>query len=228
MATQQSTASSPIALPRWQVLLLLVGFPALYLVNSFTPWSMGLFVDHDRSYYLPFWTSVAVLHWTSFVLALVFIRRAGGRLSDIGFKLRSSGAVAVTGFIVAAGVALILIRQTWPASTAPYSDWQVLYPSTITERLFWIFICVTAGFCEELVYRGYGIRVLQLRGFRTWQAVVLATTSFVFIHGLAGVFLFPCYFMAGLLLAMILLWRKSLTAGICIHAAFDLMALLAI
>ena len=228
MSTQQSVASSPITLPRWQVLLLLVGFPALYVANSLTPWSVGFFGEHDRRYYLPFWASVAVLHWTSLVLAAVFINRAGGQMSEIGFKLRSRGTVAVVGFIVGVGVVLILIRQAWPASTGASPDWHVFYPATLTERAFWVFMCLTAGFCEEFVYRGYGIRVLQLRGLRTWKAVALATTSFVFVHGLAGVFLFPFYFIAGLLFAIIFLWRRSLVPGICVHALFDLLALLAI
>jgi hypothetical protein len=31
-----------------------------------------------------------------------------------------------------------------------------MYPATLGERLFWIFMSFTAGFCEELFYRGFG------------------------------------------------------------------------
>jgi hypothetical protein len=84
---------------------------------------------------------------------------------------------------------------------------------------------ISAGFCEELIYRGFGIRVLQGRGMRTWLAVLLASLSFVMIHGVSAVFLFPFLFIAGLIFSGIFLWRKSLTLGICLHAMFDLLAL---
>ncbi len=65
-----------IHLPRWQVLVLMVGFPVLYWLNSVTPWAYGLFVQRDHSHFMSFGISVLVLHWLSLATALYFVRQA--------------------------------------------------------------------------------------------------------------------------------------------------------
>jgi membrane protease YdiL (CAAX protease family) len=89
-------------------------------------------------------------------------------------------------------------------------------------------VYLSAGFCEEFVYRGWAIRVLQAKGFRTWQAVALATVSFVFIHGVAALVLFPVLIIAGILYSLLFLWTRRLSPGIYLHALFDMMSLLAV
>jgi membrane protease YdiL (CAAX protease family) len=221
MSTSASSPTFATALPRWQVLLVLVGLPALYLANSFTPWSMGLFVRQEHAFFLPFWSSVAVLHWLSVALVLVLLARAGGRLKDIGLDLSLGNALVMIGPTIAAGAALVLLREHWSPSEGPPPERNAMFPATRGERVFWVFMSVTAGLCEELIYRGFAIRLLQGRGLRTWLAVGLATLSFVFVHGLAGLFLFPIYFVAGLLFAALFLWRRSLVPGVCLHALYD-------
>jgi membrane protease YdiL (CAAX protease family) len=95
------------------------------------------------------------------------------------------------------------------------------------ERLFWIFMSFTAGFCEELVYRGFNIRALQGRNLRTWLAIGLATLSFVFMHGISVMRVSPflTIYIAGLLFSALFLWRRSLVPGICLHTLFDLAAI---
>jgi membrane protease YdiL (CAAX protease family) len=218
-----TTESAPrfATLPRWQVLLVLVGLPVLYLANSFMPWSIALWVRLDHAFYLPFWGSVALLHWSSVALVIVLLRRAGGRLQDIGLYLSALRVVAMVGLPLVVGLALIVLRETSPAIEGPPSEPSGMSPITLGQRLFWIFMSFTAGFCEEVVYRGFGIRLLQGRGMRTGLAVVLATTAFVFVHGIAGLILFPVYFLGGLLFAALFLWRRSLTPGVCLHALID-------
>jgi membrane protease YdiL (CAAX protease family) len=113
------------------------------------------------------------------------------------------------------------------ATSKPSSESSVVSPVTTVERLFWIFMSFTAGFCEELVYRGFSIRALQGRNARTWLAVVLATLAFVLMHGINVISLFPflTIYIAGLLFSFLFLWRRSLIPGICLHALFDLAAI---
>jgi len=206
-----------MVLPRWQVLLVLVGLPACYVGNSFLPWSVGLFAHRDRDAYLPYLASVAVLHWTSVALVVWFVQRAGGQLQDIGLDLSLGKLATMVGLPAALGVALSLNRESWPASE-DLATRQMILPITLGERLCWVFMSLTAGFCEEVVYRGFGIRVLRARGLGAWQAVLLATLAYVFVHDLAGYFLFPVFFIVGLLFAGLFLWQRSLTPGICLHA----------
>ena len=219
----------PLAkIPRWQVVLLLVGFPLLYLANSFMPWSFRLFAHHDRAWYLAFGVSLLVLHWLSVIVALVAVKRAGAPLAELGFRWQFTQTSLFVAIVIATGALLVWLSTTWEAGQPPQESWQMLYPFTLVERVFWIAVSLSAGFCEEFVYRGFAIRVLQARGWKTWQAVGLATLSFVFIHGVAALFGFPFYFLAGLIFAAIFLWRKSLAPGMYLHALFDLMAILAL
>jgi membrane protease YdiL (CAAX protease family) len=207
------------------VLVVLVGFPLLYLGNSFTPWSIGLFGYADRSWYLPFWVSIVLLHWTTTFITLRFIYQAGGTLSAIGLKLTTLRVLLTCAAVAAVGVSLLLLRTTWPLPSEPPRDWQIIYPFTTAERAFMLFGSITAGFCEELIYRGFAIRVLQGRGMRTWLAVLLAGISFSLVHGIAGVFLLPIYLTFAVVFSAIFLWRGSLLAAILAHVFWDMMIL---
>ena len=43
---------------------------------------------------------------------------------------------------------------------------------------------ITAGFCEELIWRGYIFTQLQVRGYGLTKAIVLSAISFALIHGI--------------------------------------------
>lgn len=226
MNTQKNTA---MLIPRWQILLILVGFPTLYMLNSFTPWTKGLWGLHERAYYIPYWSSVLTLHWSSALLIIFFSGKSGITLADFGLRLSTRKAIIILGLLIAMGVGLVVFREFVLYSTGNLERelLQEFYPTKFSERLFFVFIALSAGFCEELVYRGFGITVLQAQGLRLWQAVILATLAFVFMHGLGGVYGFPFIFLAGLLLAGIYLWRKNLLLVMIIHAIFNLTAILA-
>jgi CAAX protease family protein len=216
------------ALPLWQVLLVLVGFPALYLANSFTPWSLGLFGQADRSWYIPFWTSIVLLHWATTGITLWFVFQAGGTLSAIGLNLTPLRVVRGCIALVAVAGLLLWLRTTWPLPDEPPRDWQIIYPFTTAERVFILFGSCTAGVCEELIYRGFSIRVMQGRGVPTWLAILLAGISFSLVHGIAGVILLPIYMAFAIVFSGIFLWRGSLLTAILVHTFWDMMMVLAV
>lgn len=230
MAEGEVVLSQPRSVqpPRWHVLVLLIGFPLAYWINGLLPWSYNLYVKRDHDYFIPFGASVCVLHWASVLFTLWSLKQIGSRPRDIGFHLRAGGILALVVSVVAIGAALIFTRQTWPLHDAPPKDFTFFYPFTLPERCFFVFMALSAGICEEIVYRGYAITSLQARGWRTWQAVLLAAISFVFMHGIAALFLFPFLLVVGLVYGGLFLWRKSLTPLIWLHALFDLMAVMAI
>jgi membrane protease YdiL (CAAX protease family) len=123
---------------------------------------------------------------------------------------------------------LIGLRQAAPVHADPPGDWRFYYPFTLAERSLFIFVAISAGFCEEVVFRGFAISALKQRGWKTWQAVLLATLSFIGIHGIAGIFLSPFLFVAGLFYAGLFLWRRNLTLAIYVHTLFDLMSVAAV
>lgn len=214
------------AIPRWQLVLILIAFPALYILNSLMPWSIGLFVDGDRYYYPHFVISTLSLHWLSTALTIYVTRKNGHTLADYGLSVSPRSAVLIVAVLVLLGLAIIFFRQLVPYA-GEAADREDLIPINLSERLMWLATALSAGFCEELIYRGFGINVLRWQGLRTWQAVILATLSFVFIHGIAAVFAFPAYFVVGLGFAALYLWRNNLLPVMLVHALIDMSALLA-
>jgi membrane protease YdiL (CAAX protease family) len=225
---RRETDSTLISLPLWQVMLVLVGLPAIYMANSLLPWSIGLLRRHDHSFFLEFWTSIAILHWGSVALVTVLLKRTGERLDKIGLHFSPIRVAVMVGIPVVVGLALTLLHEVSGVKHISASEPSaVVAPATMGERLFWIFISFTAGFCEELIYRGFYIRVLQGLNMRIWSAVGLATLAFVLMHGINVLHLSPVLtiYIAGLFFSALFLWRRSLVPGICLHALIDLSAI---
>lgn len=223
MSTPGTKSPTVIALPAWQLMLVLIGVPALYLANSLLPWSIGLFQRHDHAFFLDFWCSIAVLHWGSVALIVMLLKRSGAQLTDIGLDPSPLRLAAMVGIPLMVGLALTVLRETAASNHGSVSEPSAVLPATLGERLFWIFICLTAGFCEEMFYRGFSIRMLQGRNVPTWLSVGLATLAFFFMHGFWALALsaFLTIFIAGLLFSALFLWRRSLVLGVCLHALID-------
>ena len=229
------------SIPRWQVAVILVGFPVCYVLNSFAPWSRDLFGTRDRANFFYFFLSVMALHWSSACLTLRFMRGSGVTVADLGLRLPLRTAVRILVKLLAVGAVFVAFRHLVPYSVS-HPRWLAFFPTNSSERAFFVFAALSAGFCEELVYRGFAITALESRGFRLRKAVVLSSVSFAFMHGLGGLFGFPVFFLAGLLFAGIYLGRvggigpgapvrsegrKNLFRPMVIHAIGDMTAILA-
>lgn len=100
----------------------------------------------------------------------------------------------------------------------------------IAEVPVWIRLALllTAGFCEELLFRSYPIeRLRELTGNIWWGAVVslvLFTAGHIPLYGLTLGLLIP--FILGLSLTVLYVWRRSLPLNAIVHASFDAVGLL--
>lgn len=150
------------------------------------PWSKGLFRDRDHRHYFPLWGSVAALHWSGVALIVLFVWQAGGRWSDVGLKTSDARFAMMLGAFAVIGTVLVLWRQSASANhkSRLSAMMLIMLPKTLGERIFWVFMSVTAAICEELVYRGFGVCALCGKGVPVWVAVILASVAFVLIHGL--------------------------------------------
>ncbi|HYZ90825.1 MAG TPA: CPBP family intramembrane glutamic endopeptidase [Actinomycetota bacterium] len=223
----QTLAREAIRVPRRVIAAICLGFPALYMANSYMPWSVDLFVHNDRSAWTAFWTSAIILHWTTVLMCVVLMRRYGMRLPDL--RIASSPRRIVRGLLVLLVVGLVL-GQLARVITVPEfflldltEHWE-MYPISGLQFVFWPFAALTAGVCEEFVYRGFLAAALESRGIKTRTALVLATIVWIGVHGLAGVFFFPVYLVVGLLLTAIVLRRRRLDDAVVFHVVMDSLA----
>lgn len=236
----ENAGQASLRLPVWQIGLVLVGFPLLYVLNSFAPWSVRLFGGGNRAAFFPFFASILTLHWLSAATVLLLLHRAGASPAQLGLRVSGKRGLALAGKLVIVGVVVVAVRElTGYAAARPHA--LVFFPRGFAENLFFVLAAISAGFCEELVYRGFGITALVGRGLRIWQAAILSSFSFVFIHGLGGLYAFPVFFAGGLLYAGIYLGqvggvgprgmvkptgRSNLLPPMVIHAVGDMTAIL--
>jgi membrane protease YdiL (CAAX protease family) len=105
---------------------------------------------------------------------------------------------------------------------------RVLEPEGPAQILTWILLCITAGFCEETIFRGY----LQ-KQFIAWTGnapvgVLLSAAIFGACHiyqGAKAVILITVY---GALFGVLAQWRKSMRPGMITHALHDTVGGLAV
>lgn len=161
---------------------------------------------------------------------LLGLRPAGKSLRDIiGGKWIDWGDfwldVGIAGlFWMAVAGMLFAMQVVLGRNEAAVKALQLLAPRTYAEMIFWVILSVTAGFVEELIFRGYLQRQFFAWTGRIGLAVVLQAAVFGAAHlyqGWKGAATITVY---GALFGILAAWRKSLRPGIMQHAAQDTVA----
>ncbi len=96
-----------------------------------------------------------------------------------------------------------------------------LAPQTRTERRLFDMVSITAGVCEEILYRGLLLATLvSLVG--TWPAVAITSLIFGLGHAYQGISGIAKTGLVGLALALLTVFSGSLFTAIVLHAVVDL------
>jgi membrane protease YdiL (CAAX protease family) len=99
-----------------------------------------------------------------------------------------------------------------------------ILPRSVRERVPFFALAVTAGICEEFLYRGFVMAALTRSGLPLWTTVVISSLLFGIAHlyqgrsGLLGTTLL------GLIFGIARVGFNSLTPVIAWHAAVDVVA----
>lgn len=97
---------------------------------------------------------------------------------------------------------------------------EVLLPRTPGERRGFAMVSITAGICEELLFRGF--LMWYFAGWGLVAAVAVSSLFFGLAHIYQGIPSVPRTGILGLVLALIVVAAGSLWPAIIIHAAIDL------
>jgi hypothetical protein len=160
------------------------------------------------------------------------IRRAGGTLRElIGGRWRSVGDFLLD-IVIALGVwigALLVIAMAALAMGMNHAgniedarrQIGFLAPQSTLEVILWICLSATAGFCEEVLFRGYFqkqfTRLLRCR----WSALVVVSILFGLGHGYEGAQRMVLIALLGFAFGLMSLLRKSLRPAMMAHTLQD-------
>ena len=100
--------------------------------------------------------------------------------------------------------------------TAPYQP-----PSGFLEIFFWILLSVSAGICEEVVYRGYLQKQFAVATRSIALGVILQGAVFGLSHTYQGWKQVMVITALGVLYGAFAAWRRNLRANIIAHAWSD-------
>ena len=99
-----------------------------------------------------------------------------------------------------------------------------IVPDGPVEILAFVALTMTAGFCEEVIYRGYFQQ--QLRAWTNNLALAIVAQGILFgaSHGYQGWRFMVLIAVYGCLFGILAAWRKSLRPGMMAHAWQDLFS----
>ena len=104
---------------------------------------------------------------------------------------------------------------------APDRAVQFLFPHGGMEVALWILLSVTAGICEEAIYRGYLQRQFMALTKNAPLGIILSATIFGMSHAYQGRRHAIQIGVLGVMSGILAHWRKSVRPGMFAHALQD-------
>jgi hypothetical protein len=232
-----SAAAAPVPIQQQRIasvwhtigLLILLSVP---IVRGIYQQSLGgpnsqIFSNHSQVF-LRFYIPVLIYEWVLAAYVYWGIRRGGTTLRELigGRWARATDffrdfGLAV-GFLVAGVLCMsMIIKLLGPIHAKAIN---VILPQGARELAVWAVISLTAGFVEELVYRGY----LQTQFSRFGMPVALAILTQAIIFGAGHAYegwqkAVAITFFA-IFAGIVAAWRRSLRPNMMGHAMMDLLA----
>lgn len=179
---------------------------------------------------LRLYATIMVMEWTLVALTAVIARRHGLTLRDLGQTLgnrRLTLVVMLSGLVAFLALSVFNASQIKKATRGQLSATvrraRKFVPIGFVEVSVFALVSVTAGICEEILYRGWLVSFLGAVSGSIWIGMVLAAVLFGFGHAYQGRQGIVGTGILGLLFGGMFVMVRSLVPGEVIHAAIDLV-----
>jgi hypothetical protein len=172
-----------------------------------------------------FYVVTLFYEWLLFVLVVVGVRRSGASAlvvlgehwHSVRQVLRDIGIAA--GFWIVAAILLWIFG--WLLRTAVLSRNVSMLPHRGIELTLWIALSVTAGICEETIFRGYLQRQFIALTKSAPTGIVLSAATFGAAHAYQGFRMMVLIALYGAMFGILAYWRGSVRPGMIAHAWND-------
>jgi len=174
------------------------------------------------------YTRMMIEEWTLTVAVVALTVWFARPLATLGIRSPQGWRLWLGLLLPAAYVALILQQSRALAGSetaqarlrTKLEPLRALIPHTPAEFRLFVPLSVTAGVCEELLFRGYLVWVLQT-WIGLWPAAGVSMVLFGLAHAYQGGFGLRAFF-AGVFLGLFALATGSIVPGMALHALVDL------
>jgi membrane protease YdiL (CAAX protease family) len=214
-------------IPYWHTAALVLVLAVFSLLNAKSAHGAHSGNSHVRIY-----LATMVYEWLLTAYVWWGLRRAGGTLRElIGGRWKSVEdflidlGIAAGGWFAALLVLAIAAMAMGMNQAGNLDDARkqigFLAPQSALEIVLWICLSATAGFCEEVLFRGYFqkqfTRLLRSR----WIALVVVSILFGLGHGYEGPQRMALIALLGLAFGIMSLLRQSLRPAMMAHTLQD-------
>lgn len=169
------------------------------------------------------WLAVAVVAWRAWV--------HGYTAEQLGLTVHDKTKIMIASFVGAAVIAVLQwfnLRRMGRLPIAARGPLQAIaeriLPQSMIELLPFLALAITAGLCEEFLYRGFAMAVLAQLGSPAWMAVLISSILFGLAHLYQGRGGFFSTLVIGTVFGMGRIAYDSLVPMIFWHGAVDLVA----
>ena len=160
--------------------------------------------------------------WSLFALTILFARLSDLDANALGLvQPPPPSLLAWTGALTLGGVALMIAAHRLGVRES--RTLAELLPRTSRERLGFVGLSITAGVCEEIVFRGFLIVALSHAIDSMTVAAVVAAAVFGLVHAYQGFAGSVRAALLGGMLSVPLLVSGTIVPAILAHAAIDVI-----
>lgn len=223
------TPGQKLIAPVWHTVLLVSIFLAVTIAGALfqrhAQSSPGMLQQHPNV--VPLYVSVIAVEWLLVYGVWAGIRRRGVRVRDlVGGRWDSARKILIDIVLAIVVWSLWIGIQVGVSRMVPSHAKSVsaLLPQSPIEVVLWIASSLTAGFCEEVAFRGYFQKQFVAMTRSAATGVILQAILFGISHGYQGLRAIIMIVLFGLLYGILAFWRKSLRPGMILHAWSDIYA----
>jgi uncharacterized protein len=137
--------------------------------------------------------------------------------------------VAIVTVVLPVGIVIWkkLTKRPRKYSSAALKSFSYFFPATWTERRWWVFVAITAGVCEEALFRGFLLHYLHVFPWTLNLTLALLISSLVFgcnhlYQGAGGV---AGTAIVGFVFGLLFLLTGNLLLPMIFHGVMDLRVL---
>jgi membrane protease YdiL (CAAX protease family) len=222
-------SSPPLIAPAWHTIVFIAIFVGLSVVGGFFQHAVmqqpQAAVPSGNA--VPRYISVLVFEWLLVLYVRWGVHKRGVSLRDLVGGRWATPKEVMKDITLGAGLwAVWIVLMNPHILGAGTNAAQGLLPQGFLESLVWIPVALSAGFCEELAFRGYLQRQFQaITGSAGW-AVLIQSIVFGVGHLYEGVGPVGRIMLYGVLFGLLAVWRKSLRPGMIAHAWSDIFGVI--